>query len=229
MRLRKKLIVGLLVGLPFLLIAYEGAAVLRARARTAEILEQVRTGEVPLATVPARRIRMLLAVEDPGFAGHRGIDFGTPGQGMTTLTQSLAKFLYFERFTPGLGKLELMLVARFALDPATSKDEQLEIFINHARFGARAGRPIHGFQAAARAFYGRELSRLSDREYLTLVAMLIAPARLDPIRHPQANAERTRRIERLLAGRCRPRGLRDVQYQDCSGQPAGPPATAPAR
>jgi membrane carboxypeptidase/penicillin-binding protein len=216
MRSRNRVLIGLLLGLPLCLLAYEGGAVLRARGRTAEVLEQVRVREVAFASIPARRMKMLLAVEDPGFLRHRGIDFSTPGQGMTTLTQSLAKLLYFRRFTPGIEKLELMLVARFALDPAMSKREQLEVFINHAGFGTSRGRPIIGFNAAARTFYGRELGELTDREYLTLVAMLIAPSRLDPARHPGANAERTSRIEALLAGRCRPRGLRDVHYQDCA-------------
>ena len=192
MRRRSRWLLALLIGLPLCVIAYESFAVLRARARTAEVLAEVRTREVPLAAIPERRLRMLLAVEDPGFFGHRGIDFATPGQGMTTMTQSLAKFLYFDRFTPGLAKLELMLVARFALDPAASKSEQLEIFLNHARFGSREGRRINGFAAAARAWYGRDLAALTDREYLSLVAMLIAPKTLDPIRNREANAERVR-------------------------------------
>lgn len=216
MRKRRMLLVALLLGLPLCLAAYEAVAVFRARARTAEVLAQVSGREVALASVPARRIRMLLAVEDPAFFRHRGVDFNTPGQGLTTLTQSLAKFLYFRRFTPGIAKLELMLVARFALDPALSKRDQLEIFLNHARFGTRRGRPVIGFNDAARTFYGRDLRQLTDREYLTLVAMLIAPNRLDPVRHAAANAERTRRIEALLAGRCRPRGLRDTDYEDCA-------------
>jgi hypothetical protein len=215
-RWRNRLLVGLIVGLPLCVLAYESIAVFRARARTAEIRERVQAREAALASIPARRIWMLLAVEDPGFFHHRGIDFGTPGQGMTTLTQSLAKFLYFDRFRPGLAKLELMLVARFALDPAFAKREQLEIFINYARFGTSRAREIIGFNDAARTFYGRALERLTDREYLTLVAMLIAPGRLDPARHPEANAERTSRIEALLAGRCRPRGWRDVEYEDCA-------------
>lgn len=228
MRLRRKWIFGLLLALPLLLLVHESIAVLRARARTDEVLQRVSTREIPLAAMPARRIRMLLAVDDPGFFNHRGIDFSTPGQGMTTLTQSLAKFLYFDRFEPGIAKLELMLVARFALDPAVGKNEQLEIYLNHARFGARRGRPVIGFADAARTFYGRELHRLDDREYLSLVAMLIAPGELNPIRHPEANAERVRRIEALLAGRCRPQGLRDVYYRDCDAAPGqarpfGPP------
>ena len=216
MRLRNKLLAGLLLGLPLGALAYEAGAVLYARGRTAEIRERVRERELPLASIPPRRLGMLLAVEDPGFLRHRGIDFATPGQGMTTLTQSLAKFLYFGRFTPGIDKPELMLVARFALDPAMGKSEQLEVFVNYVSFGRRRGRPVTGFNAAARAFYGRPLGRLTDREYLTLVAMLIAPNRLDPVRHPRANAERTDRIEALLAGRCRPRGLRDLYYEDCA-------------
>jgi membrane peptidoglycan carboxypeptidase len=216
MRRRRKWVVGLLLGLPLLVLAYESFAVLRARANTEEALARVSAREVPLASVPERRIAMLLAVEDPGFFRHRGIDFGTPGQGMTTMTQSLAKFLYFDRFTPGIAKLELMLVARFALDPAASKQEQLEIFLNHARFGRFRGREVRGFADAARTFHGRPLSALSDREYLSLVAMLIAPNALDPVRHAEANAERVRRIEALLAGRCRPQGLRDVYYEGCA-------------
>ena len=217
MRRRWWIAAALPIGLLSCLVAWEAAAVLRAQARTPQLLEQARDGETRLAAVPARRIRMLLAVEDPGFFGHRGIDFATPGQGMTTLTQSLAKILYFERFEPGFAKIELMLVARYSLDPSADKNAQLEIFLNRARFGRQGGRPIVGFAAAARAFYGRELAALTDREYLSLVAMLIAPRDFDPVRRPAASAERVRRIEALLAGRCRPRGLREVHYEDCAG------------
>jgi len=213
----RKAILLLLAALPLAAMLYEGGALLYARAKTPEILGRVSSRETRLSTVPARWLRMLLAVEDPGFFRHRGIDFDTPGQGMTTMTQSLAKFLYFGRFTPGIDKPELMLVARFALDPAAGKREQLEIFVNYASFGTRRGRPVIGFAAAAPTFFGRELSQLSDREYLSLVAMLVSPNSLDPLRHREANAERTDRIIAYLSGRCGPRGLRDIYYADCAG------------
>lgn len=215
MRFRRAILL-LLAALPLAGILYEGGALLYARAKTPEILARVSAREVTLSMVPVRRLRMLLAVEDPGFFRHRGIDFDTPGQGMTTMTQSLAKLLYFGRFTPGIDKPELMLVARFALDPAASKREQLEIFLNHASFGTRRGRPVIGFAAAARTFYGRELAQLSDRQFVSLVAILVAPNSLDPLRHAEANAERTDRIIAYLSGRCGPRGLRDVYYEDCA-------------
>ena len=215
MRFRRAILL-LLAALPLAALLYEVGAVLYARAKTSEILERVSAREIRLSSVPPRRIRMLLAVEDPGFFRHRGIDFDTPGQGMTTMTQSLAKFLYFRRFTSGIDKPELMLVSRFALDPAVSKREQLEIFLNYASFGTFRGRPVIGFAAAARTFYGRDLSQVSDRQFLSLIAMLISPNSLDPLRHREANAERTDRIVAYLSGRCRPRGLRDVYYEDCA-------------
>ena len=84
MRRRRIVLIGLLLGLPLCVLAYEGIAVLRARASTAEVLQRVAAREVALGSIPVRRLAMLLKVEDPGFFRHRGIDFSTPGQGMTT-------------------------------------------------------------------------------------------------------------------------------------------------
>lgn len=164
---------------------------------------------------------MLLRVEDPGFYQHRSLDFSTPGQGMTNLTQSLVKIFYFDTFQPGLAKLEQSLIARVVLDPAMSKDAQLAAFLNRARFGHLRGRPVIGFADAARTYHGRRFAELDDRQFLSLVAMLMAPNALDPMRHRQANAERVRRIEALLAGRCQPTGLRDVTYEACSPSALG--------
>ena len=58
-------------------------------------------------------------------------------------------------------------------------------------------------------------SSSTDHEYLTLVAMLVAPNRLNPARNPAANAERTsgsRRSSPDVAGR---EGFGDVDYEDC--------------
>jgi len=208
----------LLLALLIMLVCFETWAVFRAHAHTAAVLEAVRERPLRLESIPLRRVVMLLRVEDPGFFAHRGVDFSTPGAGMTTITQALVKRFYFDGFRPGFAKLEQSLIARFALDPAMSKRDQLEVFINYASFGTARGRDIIGFAAAAEHYYRRPFAALTDREYLSLVAMLMAPNALDPIRHPQENAERVRRIEALLADRCVPRGLRDVSYEDCAGR-----------
>lgn len=193
---------------------YEGVQLLRARSNTPAVLASVAARPIRLADLPQARRDMLLAVEDPGYYRHHGVDFSTPGAGMTTITQALVKRLYFPGgFKPGFAKIEQSLIAWAVLDPAISKDEQLEIFINHASFGT----DLTGFDQAARAIYGRSLGELSDREYLSLVAMLIGPNELDPRTHPRENARRVDRIEAMLAGRCRPAGLTDVYYKACAG------------
>ena len=197
------------------LAAFGTYAVWRAKQRTPQVLAAAAQGELGLDDLGKRRVEMLIRIEDPGFRNHRGVDFSTPGAGLTSITQSLVKRFYFENFEPGFAKLEQSLIARFVLDPAMSKPAQLKAYINHSHFGWRDGRPIIGLAAAARAYYGREAGQLSDRQFLSLVAMLMAPRDLNPRVHPAANAERVRRIERMLAGKCKPAGLRDVAYRDC--------------
>ena len=198
------------------LVAFEAFAIWRANQRTPQVLAAATQGELSLDEIGDRRVEMLIRIEDPGFRTHRGVDFSTPGAGMTSITQSLVKRFYFENFEPGFAKLEQSLIARFVLDPAMSKPAQLKAYINHSHFGWRDGRPIIGLAGAARAYYGREVGQLSDRQFLSLVAMLMAPRDLNPSDHPAANAERVRRIERMLAGKCKPAGLRDVAYQACA-------------
>jgi membrane peptidoglycan carboxypeptidase len=198
------------------LIAYEAFALGRARQVTPDVVAMAGRGELRLEQLTPRRQAMLLKVEDPGFFDHHGVDFSTPGQGRTNLTQSLVKRFYFAHFKPGFAKIEQMLIARFVFDPALSKQGQLKAYLNYAYFGHLQGQEVIGFAKASRTFYGREFEALDDRQFLSLVAMLMAPNDLDPIRHPRENAERVRRIEALLAGRCKPTGVGDVRYSACA-------------
>ena len=197
-------------------IAFESYALWQAKQRTPDVLAAMSKGELDLSDVPPRRMAMLVKVEDPNFFGHKGVDFSTPGAGMTTITQGLVKRFYFDRFRPGFAKIEQSLIARFVLDPALPKRRQLQAYLNFTYFGSSKGRPVIGYADAARTYYGQEFSQLSDREFLSLVAMTMAPNMLDPIRHRQANAERVRRIEAMLAGKCMPQGLRDVALRACA-------------
>lgn len=194
-------------------IAYEGFALVRAHARTPDVLALPRP--LKLDQVSPDRQAALLTVEDPNFYGHAGFDPATPGQGRTNLSQALVKRLYFERFRPGFRKIEQTLIARYVVTPAISKRDQLELLYNYAYLGRREGREVIGFPAAARIYFGRDFAALDERQYLALVAMLIAPDRLDPLRHPRENAARVRRIQALLEARCRPMGVDDVWYEGC--------------
>jgi membrane peptidoglycan carboxypeptidase len=222
-KLRRAGILAILVGGAFLLgtlawlswLWWRTPGIVReAEASIAEPLDP--------SDLPPGRIENLLAVEDPGFRSHHGIDLSTPGAGWTTITQGLAKDLYFETFRPGpVAKLEQSLAAA-VLDARTSKDRQLRLFLGRVYLGEAPTGPVNGFAPAARVWIGKDVRELDRREFLSLVAMVIGPNEYGVADHPERNAERVTRIERLLAGECRPDGWRDVNYAACaSGRDPG--------
>jgi membrane carboxypeptidase/penicillin-binding protein len=165
-----------------------------------------------LSDLSPRQKEILLAVEDPRFYSHHGIDLSTPGAGLTTITQGLVKIHYFAHFRPGAAKIRQSLLARFALDPVASKDEQLTLYINELGLGTVDGRPVCGFAAAAQAYYGKSFAALNEDEYLSLVAMPIAPTVFNLREHPERNANRVAAIKRVLSGAYAPRGVMDQYY-----------------
>jgi membrane carboxypeptidase/penicillin-binding protein len=165
--------------------------------------------------LPPEFLRILLAVEDPAFYSHHGIDLRTPGAGLTTITQGLVKFLYFESFRPGLAKIRQSLLA-LGFDRRIDKQTQLTLFVNGVYLGTLPDRrEVHGFDEAARAYFGKGFGALGRDEWIALVAMVLAPDDYSVAAAPDANAERRRRILRLIEGACRPAELRDVTYENC--------------
>ncbi|MEQ8510174.1 MAG: transglycosylase domain-containing protein [Rhodospirillaceae bacterium] len=211
----KRLGIAILV-VSSLLVIYETWRVLEVRNRTPALLVRVSDRADPqLANLNRTFIDILIAVEDPTFWSNDGLDFTTPGQGLTTLTQALAKQLYFDRFTPGFQKLELLLLAKYALTPSATKQEILTAFLTLAYLGQDEFGPVIGFPQAARRWHGKNLAELDDSEFISLVAMLPMPNSLDPINHAQENKIRSLRIQRLISGSCEPSGLTDVMLDGC--------------
>lgn len=154
----------------------------------------------------------LLIVQDPKFYDHNGIDLSTPGAGLTTITQSIVKKLYFKEFNPGFKKLKQSLIARFVVDGKLTKDEQLEIFINSVYMGEVDGHDIYGLASSAQAYYKKEINQLTKDEYLSLIAMLIGPDQYSILTAPEKNRERVSRIKAVISGEYQPVGLTDVYY-----------------
>jgi membrane peptidoglycan carboxypeptidase len=177
------------------------------------------TAEAPairMDTLPDAWLDDLLAVEDPAFYAHGGVDLWTHGAGMTTLTQALVKRLW-PWDGPGVAaKLVQTVRAVAVVEPVVPKEAQLELMLRLAYLGTLDGRPVVGFEDGARTWYGKPLAALSRDEFRGLVAMLIAPNALDPLRHADALEARLERVSRLCARECEPEGHRDVWLEGCA-------------
>ncbi len=231
-RVRRVLLV--IAGLVGIFVLYLVVAGVWAYLVTPRIVMQASTPRLlDLRSLPDRTVDILLRVEDPSFREHRGIDPFEPGQGLVTITRALVQMLYLDRYdlsgVAGAFQSAYKLVDRVAgpvdlgpdamalvLDSRLGKTRQLQLFLQHVYMGRQGNRQIYGFPDAARAYFGKDARQLSRQEIVTLVAMMIAPNTYHPVRDPRALAERARRIERLLRGGCRPRGVRDVYYADCA-------------
>lgn len=193
-------------------LGWEALAVYDARQKTPSIFAPYSDPEKLGLTwndLSSEQQDILLKVEDPAFFTHRGIDLETPGAGLTTITQALAKRLYFEKFTPGFAKIEQSLIALLVIDPSQSKETQLNTFLTIAYFGPDR----IGFDAAARAFFRKSVPSLDRPEFIRLVATLIGPDLYTP--GTPENEARAVRIARYLRGECAPDGNRDVYYAAC--------------
>lgn len=179
-------------------------------------------------------VQMMLKVEDPTFYRHSGIDI-SKGQGKTTLTSAIAReiFLFgadlkglkggaqsFYRvvFT-GFKKIDLGRdMMAIILNQYLSKNEQLKFFVSNVYMGSLNGRQIRGLEQAARVYFSKPLSAISNHEMITLIAMMKAPNRYHPFKKPTALQKRVHRITRLLSGDCSPSGWFDTDYPACDGR-----------
>ncbi|MFQ6549031.1 transglycosylase domain-containing protein [Aestuariibius sp. 2305UL40-4] len=215
-------IVIYLLSLAFVLVgaavAYFGDGYLDARSdgdAFRERADALIAGGLGAAGLGEGRAEMLLAVQDPGFADHAGVDLTTPGAGITTMTQSLAKRLGFDAFRPGVGKIRQTGFA-MGLERELSKEQIFALFLDTVEMGRGPDGWMTGFYGASEAVYGASVADIADGQFLSLVAVMIAPG----VYHLRAeDAElgiRVDRIARMLEGACAPLGPSDVWLDGCA-------------
>ncbi|MFF3750048.1 transglycosylase domain-containing protein [Streptomyces sp. NPDC002018] len=160
---------------------------------------EINRENVRLAQVPRAVQRAVLAAEDRDFYSEPAIDpqgmiravwntvTGKGTQGGSTITQQYVKNYYLgqEQTVVRKGK-ELFIAVK--LNREASKQTILQGYLNTSYFGRNA----YGIQAAAQAYYGKDVEHLDVAEGAYLAALLNAPSDFDvavsPENRPAAEA-----------------------------------------
>ncbi|TVO57604.1 PBP1A family penicillin-binding protein [Denitromonas halophila] len=147
---------------------------------------------VTITDVPAVLKHAILSAEDERFYEHPGVDLlgiaraasanlisGGKAQGASTITMQVARNFFLTREKTITRKLYEILLS-LKIEQNLSKDQILELYVNQIYLGRRA----YGFSAAARTYYGKQLSELTVGEAAMLAGLPKAPSAYNPVVNP---------------------------------------------
>lgn len=183
--------------------------------------EGMRTQPLPPGPLPETLVRAVLCAEDARFYSHPGIDplsvgravagrlRGSSRSGASTISMQLVK-ISRPAGRRSLGtKIREALAAR-RLEIEHDKDDILRAYLNRVDLG----NSCRGVEAAARYYYSLPAAELSLPQAALLAALIQAPGRLDPLRHPEAALSRVNALlKRLGAPPVSDLGLRILREQ----------------
>ncbi len=161
-----------------------------------------RRAVVRLDETPRILRQAILAAEDERFYEHGGVDTlgvlraalsnilsGGAKEGASTITMQVARNFFLTSEKTFRRKLNEALLA-IKIEHALTKDEILELYINHIFLGQRA----YGFAAAAQIYYGKPLKNLSLAEAAMLAGLPKAPSAYNPVVNPARAQTRQRYV-----------------------------------
>ena len=150
---------------------------------------------------PTQLINAFLAAEDRTFFEHGGLDYpglagavfdyiaksgtGERARGGSTITQQVAKIFFIGDEYSVTRKIREAFLAR-RIESVLSKEQILELYLNQIFLGRNA----YGVQAAARAYFGKDVDELSLAQSAYLAVLPKAPSNYDPVRRPERALER---------------------------------------
>ncbi|MEO9601131.1 PBP1A family penicillin-binding protein [Parasphingorhabdus sp.] len=204
--------------LPTMVRAYDGEPV-HSYARERRV-------QLEFSEYPALLVRAYLAAEDRTFFEHGGLDYpgiataivtnisnsGRP-VGASTITQQVAKNLLLSSEVSYRRKVREAILA-YRIEDVLTKEEILELYLNQIFLGRNA----YGVQAAAQAYFNKDVDALALHEIAYLAILPKGPSNY----RPEVHAERAiGRRNWVLKGMRDNDWITSAQYQTASAQPLG--------
>lgn len=155
-----------------------------------------------LEELPKLYLDGVVAVEDKRFYKHVGIDVlaigravvndlkaGALVEGGSTITQQLAKNMYFDQEKRFSRKIAEVFMA-VKMEKEFSKEEILEMYLNSIYFG-------NGYSCvkeASEGYFGKLPSQLSEDECIMLAGIPNAPSVYNPVDNPKLALQRQQQV-----------------------------------
>jgi len=179
---------------------------------------------------PPLVLHAFLSAEDKNFFEHSGIDVpgligavadftaktvtgGGRAKGGSTITQQVAKYL-LQDSSYNIGRKAREAILAFRLEDTLSKQQILEIYLNSIFLGRNA----YGIQAAARAYFDKDINELTLPEAAYLAVLPKAPSNYDPVRATQRALDRRNYVLREMN---RNGYITEAQWHEAAAQPLG--------
>jgi penicillin-binding protein 1A len=141
---------------------------------------------IPLSQINPYLQRAVLSAEDHHYYQHHGIDAigifrailanvaaGHPVQGGSTITQQLAKNLFFEEEKRSIQLKVAESIVASQLESRFSKEKILELYLNEVYFGNGA----YGIEQAARLYFDKPASQLTIGESAFIAGVIRSPSK----------------------------------------------------
>jgi penicillin-binding protein 1A len=179
---------------------------------------------VPLQKIPPHVQQAFISAEDRRFRSHVGFDpigigraayenyiQGGVRQGASTITQQVARMLMLTQEKTIARKIKELIIS-VRVERELEKDQILYIYLNHVYLGHGA----YGVQAAAEAYFGKDVEHLTVAEAAMLAGLPKAPTKFSPYN----DFHRARERQAYVLARMREDlVISEAQYQEAKVEP----------
>ncbi len=186
---------------------------------------------VRFTDIPPSLVHAVISVEDKHFFHHSGFDTlrilkaayvdvknGRKAQGASTLSMQLARGFWLEPAKHWKRKLEELIITMH-MENRLTKQQIFEYYANQIYLGRRATFSISGFAEGAQAYFGKDLTQITNAEAAQMAGLVQRPSYYNPCRYPDRARERRNRVLSLM----RHNGyLGDADYRMAINAPINP-------